>query len=148
MHVFSMDIPFKGSQSLARGCHRIKSFWNKYRSINKCDLSQHISPWMPCQLPLRGYWEDTEMAYGGFWLVSSFLPPQLEWHSNVLSCRLCSGCTSCGCIFLEWSTVHNADLQWLYQLWLYLQWTDQQLIMLTCSGCTSCGCIFSGLINS
>jgi hypothetical protein len=34
-------------------------------------------------------WEGVGRASGGFWLVSPFPPPLLEWHSDVLSCHLC-----------------------------------------------------------
>jgi hypothetical protein len=51
--------------------------------------SQNAMP-MVCA---RGGGEGTEMASGRFWLVSPFPPPQFEWHSDVLICRLSSSLT-------------------------------------------------------
>jgi hypothetical protein len=38
----------------------------------------------------NGMWEGVGRASGGFWLVSPFPQPLLEWHSDVLSCHLCT----------------------------------------------------------
>jgi hypothetical protein len=46
----------------------------------------NFSPRMPCQWYVS--WEGVGRASGGFWLVSPFPPPKLEWHSDVLSCHL------------------------------------------------------------
>jgi hypothetical protein len=48
----------------------------------------NFSPCMPCQWYVRGGGEGPEMeAADSDWSVRS-LPPQLEWHSDVLSCGL------------------------------------------------------------
>jgi hypothetical protein len=51
---------------------------------------------------VNGMWEGVGRASGGFWLVSLFPPPILEWHSDVLSCCLSSWATEPGtnyCIY-------------------------------------------------
>jgi hypothetical protein len=55
-----------------------------------CELSE-ICPEVTTSFPechVNGMWEGVGRANGGFWLVSPFRPPLLEWHSDVLSCHL------------------------------------------------------------
>jgi hypothetical protein len=40
------------------------------------------------ECPVNGIWEGVGREGGGFWLVSLFPPPLLEWHSDVLRCHL------------------------------------------------------------
>jgi hypothetical protein len=48
--------------------------------------------WWQLQSPnaMSMVWEGVGRASGWFLLVSPFPPPQLEWHSDVLSCGLCT----------------------------------------------------------
>jgi hypothetical protein len=65
-------------------------------------------------------WEWVGRASGGFWLVSPFTPPLLEWHSDVLSCH-------------RWTIMMGGWFSWLDQC-------DGGLILLTgplCRGADS-----------
>jgi hypothetical protein len=85
--VLESDIAWKQGSSAASVLYSITYLTAYFLYSTLLHRGDNFSPRMPCQW--EGVWtEGTEMAIGGFWLVSPFPPSQLEWPSDILGSEL------------------------------------------------------------